>query len=94
MLDDMMTLSGTLKDKLNEVELKISLVKKIVAGSPHCPNISHSQNPWTKILWWCTKRQRVGEFSMGYGAVFKVARILDDEKVLITSMYLSEDAKL
>ena len=36
-----MTLSGTLKDKLNEVELKISLVKKIVAGSPHCPNISH-----------------------------------------------------
>ena len=31
---------------------------------------------------------------MGYGAVFKVARILDDEKVLITSMYLSGDVKL
>ena len=41
MLDDMMMLSGALKEKFNDVVSKISLVKKIVAGSAHGPNVSH-----------------------------------------------------
>ena len=41
MLDGMMTLSGALKERFNDVELKISLVKKAVAGSAHGLDISH-----------------------------------------------------
>ena len=41
MLDDMMTLSGALKKRLNDVELEIPLVKKAIAGSIHGPDVSH-----------------------------------------------------
>ena len=42
-LDDMML--GALKEKLNDVELEISLVKKVVAGSAHGPDVSHKVKP-------------------------------------------------
>ncbi|GFZ11707.1 hypothetical protein Acr_23g0000920 [Actinidia rufa] len=70
MLEDMTTLLNALRERLDDVESKISLVKKAVAGSAHDTDVSHKVKfPEPK--------------SFG-----------DGEKVLITSMDLSGDAKL
>ena len=44
-LDDMMMLLGALKERLNDVELEISLVKKVVAGSAHGSDVSYKVSP-------------------------------------------------
>ena len=93
MLDDMMMLSKTLKEKLSGVELKISLVKK--ASSAHGTNFSHKVKvPEPKSFGRARSAKELENFLWDMEQYFKVARIWNDEKVLITSMYLSKDAKL
>ncbi|GFY89260.1 hypothetical protein Acr_06g0012000 [Actinidia rufa] len=94
MLDDMMTLSGALKERLNDVELEISLVKKAVAGSVHGPDVSHKVKvPEPKFFGGVRSSKELENFLWDMEQYFKASRISDDEKVLITSMHLSRDAK-
>ena len=41
MLEDMTTLSDALRERLNDVESEISLVKTVVIGSAHGIDVSH-----------------------------------------------------
>ena len=77
------------------MELKISLVKKVVAGSAHGPDVSHKVKvPEPKLFGGARSAKELENFLWNMEKYFKAARILDDEKVLITSMYLFGDVKL
>ncbi|GFZ03283.1 hypothetical protein Acr_15g0018910 [Actinidia rufa] len=71
MLDDVMTLSGAPKERLNDVELKILLVKKVVANSAHGPDVSHKirvPEPKSSGSIWSAKE--LENFLWNMGAVF------------------------
>ncbi|GFZ21310.1 hypothetical protein Acr_29g0004720 [Actinidia rufa] len=80
----------------NSVEnRKISLIKKAITSSAHGLDISHKVKVHEpKSFGGARSAKELENFLRDMEQYFKVARISNDEKVLITSMYLSRDAKL
>ena len=91
----MMTLSGALKEKLSGVELEILLVKKVVVDNAHDTNFYHKVKvPKPKSFGCARSTKELENFLWNMEQYFKVAHISNDEKILITNMYLSRNAKL
>ena len=88
-------LSDVLRERLNDVESEISLVNKVVAGSALGIDVSHKvEIPEPKSFGGAWSAKKLENFLWDMEQYFKVAHILDGEKVLITNMYLFGDAKL
>ena len=77
------------------MELKISFVNKAVVGSAPGPDVSRKVKvPEPKSFGAAQSAKELEIFLWDMEQYFKGSHISDDEKVLITSMCLSEDAKL
>ena len=72
------------------MKLEISLVKKVVTSSAHGPNISQKLKvPEPKLFGGARSAKELENLFLDMEKYFKAIHILDDEKVLITTMYLS-----
>ncbi|XP_059668777.1 uncharacterized protein LOC132313854 [Cornus florida] len=95
--EDVESLTDVFKKILKDLEDEVSLVKKAIHGSSRGGGNPLSQKikvPDPKSFSGTRNAKELENFLWDMEQYFKTARILDGEKVTITSMYLSGDAKL
>lgn len=97
MSEDVESLTDVFKKNLKDLEDEVSLVKRAIHGSSRGGGDPLSQKikvPDPKSFSGTRNAKELENFLWDMEQYFKAARIPDGEKVTITSMYLSGDAKL
>ena len=78
----MTTLSEALRERLNDVESKMSLVKKVVPGSGHSANVSHKVKVLeSKSFGGARSTKALENFLWDMEQYFKATPISNGEKV-------------
>ncbi|KAK4383415.1 hypothetical protein Sango_2777300 [Sesamum angolense] len=80
--------------RVNVVQAEVNLLKRLVGRDENCAPMSKVKEPYPKPFGGARSVKELENFLWDMETYFQAARILEVEKVSITSMYLSSDAKL
>lgn len=95
MLTDWLAISDSWKDKFQEVVDELSLLKKAICGHTNSETTpSKIKVPDPKAFGGNRSAKELENFLWDMEQYFKAAHVREEEKVTITSMYLTGDAKL
>ncbi|KAL4597902.1 hypothetical protein ACB092_11G021700 [Castanea dentata] len=87
--------NSAIRETTSQLETEIALLKRAVSGLPREGEVvTKVKVPEPKPFNGAKSAKGLENFLWDMEQYFKAARVLDQEKVIITSMYLSRDANL